>query len=111
MQKIELTLNRKLYDKADQHKAKFIAKPGLNEEIVRLISKTKNEPGWLLEKRLKALGLFNQTPMPNWGPDLNELNIDEIVFFVDPDAKETDRWEDLPTEIKQTFDRLGIPEA
>ena len=111
MQKIDLNLNRELYDKADQHKAKYIAKPGLNEEIVRLISKTKNEPQWLLEKRLKGLDLFKQTPMPNWGPDLSKLDVNEIVFFVDPNAKETDKWEEVPEEIKQTFDRLGIPEA
>lgn len=111
MRKVDLNLNRELYDKADQHKAKYIAKPGLNEEIVRLISKTKNEPPWLLEKRLKGLELFNQTPMPAWGPDLSKLDINEIVFFVDPNAKETDKWEEVPEEIKQTFDRLGIPEA
>jgi len=111
MQKIDVNLNRELYDKADQHKAKYIAKPGLNEEIVRLISTTKNEPVWLLEKRLKALQLFNQTPLPNWGPSLSDLDINEIVFFVDPNAKETDKWEEVPEEIKQTFDRLGIPEA
>src|SRR3989344_189369 len=111
MQKIDLNLNRELYDKADQHKAKYIAKPGLNEEIVRLISKTKNEPSWLLEKRLKGLDLFKQTPMPNWGPDLSKLDVNEILFFVDPNAKETDKWEEVPEEIKQTFDRLGIPEA
>ncbi|MBI2125630.1 Fe-S cluster assembly protein SufB, partial [Candidatus Woesearchaeota archaeon] len=89
MQKVDLNLNRELYDKADQHKAKYIAKPGLNEEIVRLISKTKNEPQWLLEKRLKALELFTKTPVPNWGPDLSDLDVNEIVFFVDPNAKET----------------------
>ncbi len=111
MQETDLIINRELYDKADQHKAKYIAKPGLSGEIVRLISKTKNEPDWMLDKRLKALELFNKTPMPNWGPNLRELNIDEITFFIDPNAKETDNWEEVPEEIKQTFDRLGIPEA
>ncbi len=111
MQKIDLHLNRELYDQADQHKAKFIAKPGLSEEIVRLISQTKNEPAWLLEKRLKALQLFNQTPMPAWGPDLSKLDFDEIIFFVEPNATETDQWNEVPEEIRKTFDRLGIPEA
>src|SRR3989344_4691798 len=111
MQKVDLNLNRELYDKADQHQAKYIAKPGLNEEIVKLISKSKNEPAWLLEKRLKGLALFQQTAMPTWGPDLSDLNFNEIVFFVDPNAKETDKWEEVPAEIKETFDRLGIPEA
>jgi Fe-S cluster assembly protein SufB len=103
--------NREMYDEADQHKARFVAKPGINEEIVRLISKTKNEPEWMLEKRLKGLKLFLQTPLPNWGPDLTDLNFDEIVFFVDPNTKETTSWEEVPEEIKKTFDRLGIPEA
>src|SRR3989344_4610432 len=111
MQKVDLNLNRELYDKADQHQAKFIAKPGLNEEVVRLISDSKHEPEWMLQKRLKGLELFNQTSMPTWGPDLSDLNVNEIVFFVDPNAKETNKWEEVPEEIKQTFDRLGIPEA
>ncbi|MEK6853237.1 MAG: Fe-S cluster assembly protein SufB [Nanoarchaeota archaeon] len=111
MQKIDLNIDRELYDKADQHKARYIAKPGLNAEIVSLISKTKNEPEWMLKKRLKALELFNQTPAPTWGPDLSGLNINEIIFFVEPNAKETDKWEELPEEIRKTFDRLGIPEA
>jgi len=109
--KIEIKIDRSLYDHADKHKAKFIAKPGINEEVVRLISKTKNEPLWMLEKRLKALKLFQKTPMPNWGPDLTDLDLNEIIYFVDPNAKETDSWEDVPEEIKRTFDRLGIPEA
>ncbi len=109
--KVEITLNRDLFDTADLQPAKFSAKPGLSEEIVRLISKTKNEPEWMLEKRLKALKLFQATPVPKWGPDLSELDFDEILFFVDPDATETDNWNNVPDEIKKTFDKLGIPEA
>ena len=111
MQKIDLNIDRELYDKADRHKARYIAEPGLNAEVVRLISKTKNEPEWMLKKRLQALELFNQTPLPKWGPDLSDLNLDEIIFFVEPNAKETDLWEEVPEEIRKTFDRLGIPEA
>ncbi len=109
--KVDITLNRDLFDTADNTIAKFSAKPGLSEEIVRLISKTKNEPEWMLEKRLKALKLFQATPVPKWGPDLSELDFDQIVFFVDPDATETDNWNNVPDEIKKTFDKLGIPEA
>lgn len=109
--KVDITLNRDLFDTADLQPAKFSAKPGLSEEIVQLISKTKNEPEWMLEKRLKALKLFQATPVPKWGPDLSELDFDEIVFFVDPDATETDNWNNVPDEIKKTFDKLGIPEA
>ncbi len=103
--------SRTLYDEADAHQAKLVAKQGLNGEVVRLISKTKNEPSWMLNKRLRALELFQQTSVPNWGPDLSKLNFDTITYFVDPDAKETNKWEEVPEEIRKTFDRLGIPEA
>ncbi|MBT7901881.1 MAG: Fe-S cluster assembly protein SufB [Candidatus Marinimicrobia bacterium] len=109
--KIEFDINRDLYDSADSHISRFEAQPGLSEDIVRLISKTKNEPAWMLDIRLKALELFQKTSMPTWGPDLSDLNMDEIVFFVDPNTTETNNWEDVPSEIKDTFDKLGIPEA
>src|SRR3989344_5303966 len=109
--KVELDLNRELFDAADEHEAKFTAQPGLTEEIVRMISTMKNEPEWMLEKRLKGLQLFRLTAVPTWGPDLKELDFDKIVFFVDPNTTETDNWENVPDEIKKTFDRLGIPEA
>ncbi len=104
-------ISRSLFDTADTHHAKFTALPGLTEELVRMISRTKNEPDWMLQKRLKALRLFQETPVPTWGPDLSQLNFDQIVFFVDPNTTETNNWEDVPEEIKKTFDRLGIPEA
>ena len=108
---IGIDVSRELYDAADDHKARFVAKPGINEEVVRLISKTKNEPAWMLDKRLKALRFFQETPLPTWGPNLSNLNLNEIVYFVDPNATETTNWENVPEEIKKTFDRLGIPEA
>ena len=111
MQKTTFTINRDLYDKADEHTPQFVAKPGLNEDIVKHISQTKNEPEWMRKKRLKSLELFQKTKMPTWGPDLSQLNFEEIIFFIDPNAKETTNWEDVPEEIKQTFDKLGIPEA
>jgi len=108
---IGIDVSRELYDAADDHKARFVAKPGINEDVVRLISKTKNEPAWMLDKRLKALRFFQETPLPTWGPNLSNLNLNEIVYFVDPNATETTNWENVPEEIKKTFDRLGIPEA
>ena len=108
---IGIDVSRELYDAADDHKARFVAKPGINEEVVRLISKTKNEPAWMLDKRLKALRFFQETPLPKWGPNLSNLDLNEIVYFVDPNATETTNWENVPEEIKKTFDRLGIPEA
>jgi Fe-S cluster assembly protein SufB len=106
-----LELSRELFDESSNHKSKLIAEPGINEEVVKLISKTKKEPAWMLEKRLKAFKLFQKTPMPNWGPDLSALDLNKIVYFIDPDTKETTNWEDVPKEIKETFDKLGIPEA
>lgn len=104
-------IDRTLYDDANRDTSKYKAKPGISEEVVREISKQKNEPDWMLEKRLKAFSYFQQTPLPNWGPDLTQLNLDEIIYFVRPDTKESTSWEDVPEEIKKTFDRLGIPEA
>lgn len=109
--KIDIEISRAIYDSPDEHKSKFIAKPGLNEEIVRLISKTKNEPEWMLQKRLQGLKLCLETPMPEWGPDLSKLDLNNIIYFIDPNTKETNNWEEVPEEIKKTFDRLGIPEA
>lgn len=103
--------NRTLYDHANQDRSRFRTAPGLTEEVVREVSKQKNEPPWMLEKRLKALELFKKTPLPTWGPDLSSLNLDEIVYFVRPDTKESTSWDDVPEDIKKTFDRLGIPEA
>src|SRR3989344_4684353 len=109
--KFDMDINRELYDSADDHTPKYVAKPGINEEIVRLISKTKNEPEWMLNKRLEGLKLFRKTPTPTWGPDLSKLDVNNIIFFVDPNTNETDKWDDVPEEIKKTFDKLGIPEA
>jgi Fe-S cluster assembly protein SufB len=108
---MDYELKRNVYDKPDEHKAKFVAKPGINEEVVRLISATKNEPQWMLDLRLKALQHFLKTPLPTWGPNLSKLDLQEIVYFVDPNATESDSWDDVPDEIKHTFEKLGIPEA
>lgn len=104
-------IDRSLYEKANEDRSIYKATPGLTEEVVREISKQKDEPDWMLEKRLKAFELFQQTAIPTWGPSLKDLNLDEIVYFVRPDAKEATTWEEVPDEIKETFDRLGIPEA
>jgi Fe-S cluster assembly protein SufB len=114
MQLMELNIiekRRELYDDADDHKARYVAKPGLTKEIVEFISKSKSEPEWMLQKRLKGLELFEKTSIPTWGPDLSKLDLDKIVYYVDPNAKESNSWDDVPEEIKNTFERLGIPEA
>jgi len=84
---------------------------GLSEEVIRQISAFKEEPEWMLEFRLKAYHHFIERPMPTWGPDLSGLNLDEIVFYARPPQVDQKRWEDVPDNIKNTFDRLGIPEA
>ncbi len=109
--KIEMKINRTMFEKADKDTSKYTAQAGISEEVVRMISKTKNEPPWMLDKRLKALALFEKTVIPTWGPDLHELDLNAIVYFIDPNAKETDNWDEVPTEIRNTFERLGIPEA
>ena len=83
----------------------------IDEELVKEISKQKNEPEWMLKIRLKGLKFFLEKPMPDWGPDLSGLDLSGIHYFLRPDAKQSRRWEDVPEDIKKTFDRLGIPEA
>lgn len=106
-------LNRAAFDHADPTRYMARFKKGISAELVKIISKDKNEPKWMLENRLKAYELFTHMPLPTWGPDLSALNFDEICFF----AKAADKkggfksWEDVPADIKRTFDRLGIPEA
>ena len=99
-------------DTAIESKFKFKALEGLNEELVRYISEEKKEPKWMLEKRLQALKIFKQLPTPTWGPDLSNLDLEKIVYYATPDAMKNARnWDDVPPEIKKTFEKLGIPEA
>ncbi|HUG37582.1 MAG TPA: hypothetical protein VML54_11560, partial [Candidatus Limnocylindrales bacterium] len=91
----------------------FRAQKGLSEEVVRQISAHKEEPEWMLEFRLKALEIYNSKPMPTWGGDLSDLErvLDEIYFYVRPQDRMQHSWDDVPQEIKDTFEKLGIPEA
>lgn len=84
---------------------------GLSENVVREISRIKNEPEWMLAFRLKALKHFNERKMPAWGADLSPINFDEIVYYMRAGKASQAKWEDVPDEVKRTFDRLGIPEA
>jgi Fe-S cluster assembly protein SufB len=84
---------------------------GLTEDVVRNISALKNEPEWMLKLRLKGLKLFGQKPMPAWGADLSGIDFDNIKYFVRSTEKQAESWEDLPEDIKNTYDKLGIPEA
>ncbi|MEK7084861.1 MAG: Fe-S cluster assembly protein SufB [Patescibacteria group bacterium] len=104
-------MDRTLYETPDVDRSRYKATPGLTEDVVREISRQKHEPAWMLDKRLQAFHFYEQTPVPTWGPDLSGLHLDEIVYFVRPDTEESTSWDDVPEDIKKTFDRLGIPEA
>jgi Fe-S cluster assembly protein SufB len=95
----------------DTDDAGATAQRGLSEDVVRNISGLKNEPEWMLKTRLKALRLFDKKPMPWWGADLSGIDFDNIKYFVRSTEKQAESWEDLPEDIKNTYDKLGIPEA
>ena len=89
----------------------FKTRKGLDEEIVRQISAQKNEPEWMLNFRLRALESFFKKPMPSWGADLSDLDFDNMYYYAKPVNEMGKTWEDLPAEIRETYDKLGIPEA
>ena len=95
----------------DTDAAGISARRGINEDVVRNISALKNEPEWMLKLRLKGLRLFQKKPMPTWGSDLSGIDFDNIKYFVRSTEKQATSWEDLPEDIKNTYDKLGIPEA
>jgi Fe-S cluster assembly protein SufB len=99
------------YGWADSDVAGSTAKRGLSEDVVRDISGRKNEPGWMLDLRLKGLKLFRRKPMPVWGADLGGIDFENIKYFVRSTEKQAASWEELPEDIKNTYDRLGIPDA
>jgi Fe-S cluster assembly protein SufB len=96
---------------SDSDAAGANARRGLSEDVVRDISAKKSEPEWMLERRLKALQIFDKKPMPTWGSDLSDIDFDNIKYFVRSTEKQAATWDDLPDDIKNTYDRLGIPEA
>ncbi len=95
----------------DPETSSFKSQKGLSEEVIRQISAYKEEPEWMLEFRLKAYKHYIERPMPNWGPDLSGLDLDNIYYYVRPSEIDQKSWEDVPDTIKTTFDKLGIPEA
>src|SRR5881398_213361 len=104
-------LDRYKFGWADSDTAGASAKRGLSEDVVRDISSKKNEPQWMLDLRLKGLKLFHRKPMPNWGSDLSGIDFDNIKYFVRSSEKQAATWDELPDDIKNTYDKLGIPEA
>ena len=104
-------INRNIYDIYDKDGAAHQVERGLSKEIVTEISRYKNEPDWMLEARLASLETYHKLDLPKWGPSLDELNMEDIVTYVKPNTEMKTDWEDIPESIKNTFDRLGIPEA
>ena len=89
----------------------FKSRKGLDAELVAQISDMKGEPKWMRDYRLKALAIFEKKPMPSWGGDLSQINFQDIYYYVKPTSEEAKSWEDVPADMKRTFDKLGIPEA
>jgi Fe-S cluster assembly protein SufB len=104
-------LGRYQFGWSDSDVAGASAQRGISEAVVRDISAKKNEPEWMLRRRLRGLALFGKKPMPDWGADLSDIHFDNIKYFVRSTEKQATSWEELPDDIKNTYDKLGIPEA
>ena len=104
-------IDRSIYDIRDVEKDAFRLEEGLTEDIVRKISEEKNDPQWMTEFRLNALKVYNEMPVPDWGPSIEGLDMDHIATYVRPNTKMQGDWKDVPEDIKETFERLGIPQA
>lgn len=109
--KYDIPTNNEDFDFKDEDVSIFKTPKGLNEDIVREISHIKGEPEWMLEYRLKSLKCFLEKPMPSWGVDLSRMDFDEYTYYNRPSDNKTDKWEEVPETIKNTFNKLGIPEA
>ncbi|MBZ9686223.1 Fe-S cluster assembly protein SufB [Clostridium estertheticum] len=104
-------LDRGIYDIKNEVRYSYKTNNGLTSDIIKDISREKKEPKWMTDFRLKSLEIYNQMELPSWGPDISELNIDNIVTYVKPNTSMKNKWSEVPEDIKNTFERLGIPEA
>jgi Fe-S cluster assembly protein SufB len=95
----------------EDEQGQLVAKQGISREVVEEMSKIKGEPDWMLQKRLKSLEIFQRKPIPTWGVDLSELNLDDLVLYSPPTAGRYNSWDDVPEEMKKTYEDLGIPQA
>ncbi|WP_420436217.1 Fe-S cluster assembly protein SufB [Candidatus Poriferisodalis sp.] len=96
---------------SDEEDYVFKPRKGLDETIIREMSGLKNEPQWMLDFRLRAYKIFQRKPMPNWGGDMSEIYFDDIYYYIKPTEGQVDAWEELPDSVKDTYEKLGIPEA
>ena len=104
-------IDRSLYDFKDKLDPALIVDSGLTEDVVRQISKEKNDPEWMAEFRLNSLKTYNELDIPNWGPPIDGLDMDNIVTYVRPKGEMSAKWEEVPEDIKNTFEKLGIPQS
>jgi Fe-S cluster assembly protein SufB len=104
-------IDRSMYDFRFEEKDAWRIDAGLSPEIVEQISEEKNDPDWMRDFRLKSLEIYNSIPMKDWGPSIEGLDMEHIATYVRPNAKMADNWDAVPDDIKETFERLGIPEA
>ena len=104
-------IDRSVYDIKDKENDAYKVKAGLTPEIVEKISKEKNDPAWMQQFRLQSLQIYNSLQVPNWGPDIEDLDMDNIVTYVRPKSKMSAKWSEVPKDIKDTFERLGLPQA
>ena len=105
-------ISRDNYDHFNPENLKFKTEPGINKGVIMRISEEKKEPAWMLDKRLKAFEIFKKKKMPDWGPSLKDLNLNEIIYFMEPNAnKNSKNWKEVPRDIRKTYEKLGIPQA
>src|SRR3989338_9084504 len=106
----DLDFNYK-YGFAMPDKSTYKTKRGLNERTVQEISEIKKEPKWMTDFRIKSYRTFLDKPMPSWGANLSDIQFDDILYYARPSEHQVNSWEDLPAEIKETYDKIGVPEA
>ena len=104
-------VDRSVYDIRDEEHDAYRMESGLTPEIVEKLSQEKNDPAWMQQFRLESLQIYNEMKLPNWGPSIEGLDMDHIATYVRPNTKMRNDWKDVPEDIKETFERLGIPQA